>query len=65
MAHRFFISETEWKVSKSVLDAAKYEFEEARETNRGLAHAKAPSKFVLTHTMAPVQPTNRKHVATI
>jgi cbb3-type cytochrome oxidase cytochrome c subunit len=35
----YWLAESEWKVSKSYLDAAKYELEEARETGRGVEHA--------------------------
>ncbi len=36
---KFFLAETEWKVSKSYFDAYKYEVEEARERNRGVRSA--------------------------
>jgi cbb3-type cytochrome oxidase cytochrome c subunit len=38
-AEQFWLAETEWKVSKSFYDAAKYQVEEARERNRGVARA--------------------------
>lgn len=37
--NKFFLAETEWKVSKSYYDAFKYDFEEAREAGRGLPKA--------------------------
>ncbi len=37
----FWLAETEWKVAKSYYDAAKYELEEARERDKGLAGAQA------------------------
>jgi cbb3-type cytochrome oxidase cytochrome c subunit len=36
---KFYLAESEWKVSKSYFDAFKYAYEEARESGRGLASA--------------------------
>ena len=38
---KFFLAESEWKVSKSYFDAFKFEVEEARKENRGVASAEA------------------------
>jgi len=42
--NKYFLAESEWKVSKSYYDAFKYEVEEARNANRGVATAEAKYK---------------------